>query len=174
MKRILSVLALAGALCAAPPAAAADIWTAGDSHCVEVARLLGWKTVAKNGALTSDLPAQLARVPFGAFVLICSGTNDSASKFQMNLAPFYAKTALDVAAWRSQTIVWIGPSAIQRADWYSRANQIDGAFEALMEKNGVPYISIFTDPAMKPADGVHLLAVQYRALGWAGALQLHD
>ena len=175
MKRVLRALALAGALVCVPIAAdAADFVTAGNSHAVYVAKQMKWMTVAKDGALTSDLPAQLARAPFGAFVLVITGTNDAQSKFLMNLAVFHARTALDVAAWRGQKLVWAGPSAVQRAGWWQRAELIDGQFEALMEERGIPYLSIFTDPAMKPVDEVHLSASSSWVLGITAAHLLHD
>lgn len=169
-------LAFALFLLAAPaaPAAAADFVTAGDSHAVFVAKLMKWDTVAKDGALTSDLPAQLARAPFGAFVFVITGTNDAQSKFLMNLAVFHARTALDVAAWRGQKIVWAGPSAVQRAGWWQRADLIDGQLELLMEERRIPYLSIFMDPAMKPVDEVHLRASSYRALGATAAHLLQN
>jgi lysophospholipase L1-like esterase len=177
MKTFLRMLALAGMLAAVPvPAAAADFYTAGDSHCVELARLLGspWKSVAENAVSTSELPKHLAKIPFGSFVIVCTGTNDAASRSLATLSRFYAGAATEVAKWRSQTLVWVGPSAVRRTGWFDRADQIDATFEFLMEAKGIRYISIFTDPAMQPADDVHLRAVQYRALGEAAALQLHD
>jgi lysophospholipase L1-like esterase len=175
MKRMLNAVALAGALVAASfPVRAADFWTAGDSHCAGIAEQAGWKTTALNGSSAKDLPQQLVRVPFGAFVVVCIGTNDVVSINTTNAAQFHAKTVLEVAKWRGQKLVWIGPSALKRSDLRVRADLIDGHFEVLMLEQGIPYISIFTDPAMQPADGIHLNPVQYRALGETVALQLHD
>jgi lysophospholipase L1-like esterase len=174
MGKLLQALALTIALFAAP-ATAADFYTAGDSHGREIARLLGWNTVTVDGVSAQDLPRQLALAPFGAFVLVSIGTNDSARDDLVTTVPFYVQAALDVAEWRGQKLVFIGPSAVRRAGWNKRADTIDGYLETLLHAKGVPYISIFSDPAMQPADdGVHLRAVQYQALGAAGALQFHD
>lgn len=169
------MLALAGAMAAASfPVAAADLYTAGDSHCREIARLLGWKTVARDGAKTAEIVKQLARVPLGAFVLVCSGTNDSENAGDVITASIYADAAMKFAAVREQRLVWVGPSAVRRDGWSRRVWMTDITLRISAEQNNIPYLSISRDPAMQPADDVHLRAVSYRALGATGALLLQD
>ena len=175
MRQLLHALALA-AVMAAGPVQAADFYTAGNSHCQEIARQLGkpWRSVAVSGASIADLPRQLVRVPFGAFVIVCPATNDAARDDMATASPFYAQAALDVAEWRSLRLVFIGPSAVAIDDgWRRRAQKIDGFLEVLLRTKGVPYISIFSDPARQPgSDKVHLTGDAYRALGAEAALRL--
>jgi hypothetical protein len=110
----LPALALAGAFllagCNAEEAGntgKTTIALAGDSHCVGLAQLTGFKSVARVGAGTREVLSQLGRLPEGITVIVCAGTNDAPNRFNGFQATVDA--VLAEAGRRNQKLIWVGP-----------------------------------------------------------------
>lgn len=170
MNRFLAALALAGAFFVAPAAGQTPVKcplhlvVAGDSHGVQVAKLLGCRSFAKDGASIRDLPAQLTRVPIGSDVLVFAGTNDANPDLLEDPLP-YAEASADVALLRGLRIAWAGPSYLARQNWRLKAVLLDERLDAALRPPLIHYQSM--NPSLPQddcsKDGVHLKDYCYRA-----------
>lgn len=140
-------------------------WTAGDSHCLAIARAHGWPTAARNGAFTSDVPLQLLRVPRGAQVILCIGTNDATDPVRANGLAVAFDAVIDLAKQRGQQLVVFGPSWLNRKEWNARATLIDGELHwKLLHGSSFAYESIH-HTRWPRRDGIHFYPRTYRDLG---------
>ncbi len=116
------VAILAGALLAAVRADEAT-YIAGDSHCVALAQIANLPSVARNGAPTREVVSQLRRLPAGATVIVCAGTNDAAAR----LTGFRAAVSavLATAKERNQKLIWVGPIRAPAYWWDRYSDQAD-------------------------------------------------
>ena len=154
------VAILAGALLAAVRADEAT-YIAGDSHCVALAQIANLPSVARNGAPTREVVSQLRRLPAGATVIVCAGTNDAAAR----LAGFQTAVGavLATAKAQNQKLIWIGPIRAPAYWWDGYSDQAD-TFLALTVPNYVSMRAIgFPD---KERSGFHLTPNGYARL-WA-------
>ncbi|MGE0604582.1 MAG: hypothetical protein AB7O46_12435 [Xanthobacteraceae bacterium] len=140
-------------------AKADNLYVAGDSHGVALAQVAGLTSVAKNGAHTRDVPAQLLRLPRGATVFLFTGTNDAAAR----LAGFRAAVSavLATAKERNQNLIWIGPVRSPAYWWDSYSDQAD-TFLALAVPNYVSMRAI--DFTADERSGFHLTPKGYARL----------
>jgi hypothetical protein len=93
-----------------------ETYVAGDSLCVGLAQASGLKSVARVGAPTREVVSQLKRIPEGATVVLCVGTNDMPSRLVGFAAAVDAVVA--EAERRNQRLIWVGP--INTPLWWDR------------------------------------------------------
>jgi lysophospholipase L1-like esterase len=121
MKSLIA-LAFAGAFLLAGSHAQARTVVAGDSLCVGLAQASGLESVAKQSKGIRDVPEQLGRLPVGATVILCAGTNDASWR----LPDFdnAVQSVIDAAKQRKQRLIWVGP--ISTHLWWDRySNEAD-------------------------------------------------
>lgn len=158
-------------------AQAVATWAVGDSHCLQMAKLMRWKTMPKhgprNGALIMDVSWQLSRVPWGSDVVVCAGTNDSNPDVEEDVTP-YVDAAIDVALLRGLRVVWIGPAYIDRVRWKLKAMLLDERLAKILRHPSTIYISM--QPSETPGDCLkdytHLKDRCYRDLARKAASNL--
>lgn len=154
---LVAVFLLAGCL-----NAKSETFIAGDSLCVGLAQASGIKSVARVGAPTIKAVSQLKRIPEGATVILCLGTNDAAAR----LHGF--QTAVDAvlaeAAKRKQTIIWVGP--VSTSLWWEPFSDQADTYLALKIKNYVSLRAIGWNPGDRAGDRIHLTPKGYARV-WA-------
>lgn len=161
MKQLLAAL-VAVFLLAGCNEAKPETFIAGDSLCVGLAQASGLKSVARVGAPTSEAVSQLRRLPEGATVILCLGTNDAAAR----LHGF--STAVDAvlteASKRKQTIIWVGPASTTL--WWEPFSDQADTYLALKIKNYVSLRAIGWNPGERAGDRIHLTPKGYARV-WA-------
>lgn len=139
-------------------AAAADVVVVGDSIGVGIAAAAGLKKVARNSISLrrGNIPAEIARTPAGAVVILSVGTNDA-------LDPLRAVTpaidhAIDQIAKTKRDVVWVGPPCAF-GKWAQGTAAIDGYLRERLTATAIRYVSLRDDwicnSANRASDGVH-------------------
>lgn len=136
------------------------VHVAGDSICVGLAHAINAPSVARVGAHARDVPAQLRRIPKGAKVIACIGTNDAAAR----LAGFYAAVGavLATAKERRQRLIWIGPMPTHL--WWDGQSDSADTFLAIAVPHYVSLRAIGWSRRDLVRDGIHLTRSGYRRL----------
>lgn len=119
----LAALAFAGAFllgCSTVEKAQSETFLAGDSHCVGLAQTTGLKSVARVGAPTGEAVSQLKRIPEGATVILCAGTNDMPARL-IGFLPAVNAVLAEAKA-RKQRLIWVGP--ISTPLWWDPYSEI--------------------------------------------------
>lgn len=155
------VAILAGALLAAVRADEAT-YIAGDSHCVALAQIANLPSVARNGAPTREVVSQLRRLPAGATVIVCAGTNDAAAR--LNGFQASVDAVLAEAINRGQQIIWVGP--VSSTLWWDSYSDKADTLLALKIGNYVSLRAIGWNPGERAGDRIHLTPKGYARL-WA-------
>lgn len=135
---------------------------AGDSLCVGLAQASGIQSVARVGAPTREVISQLGRLPEGATVIVCAGTNDAAARlygFQASVDAVLAK-----AAERNQRIIWVGP--VSTTLWWEPFSDQADTYLALKIKSYVSLRAIGWNPGERAGDRIHLTPKGYARV-WA-------
>ena len=133
---------------------------AGDSLCVGLAQAAGLKSVARVGAPTREVVSQLKRLPAGATVIVCAGTNDAAARldgFQASVDAVLAE-ALN----RRQRIIWVGP--VSTTLWWDSYSDKADTLLALKIGNYVSLRAIGWNPGERAGDRIHLTSKGYARL----------
>jgi hypothetical protein len=154
MKR-LSALALAGVITLALSGRghAKEIYATGDSLCVGLAQAAKLKSVARVGAHTREVVSQLKRIPKGATVIVCAGTNDAAAKLHGFSQAVDA--ALAEAKRRKQNIIWIGP--INTTLWWEPWSDKADTLLALRVPRYVSLRAVGWRRGERAGDRIHLI-----------------
>lgn len=143
-------------------AAKPETFIAGDSLCVGLAQASGIKSYARVGAPTREVVSQLGKIPEGATVIVCAGTNDAAARLHGFSTAVNA--VLAEAAKRKQTIIWVGP--VSTSLWWEPFSDQADTYLALKIKNYVSLRAIGWNPGERAGDRIHLTPKGYARV-WA-------
>lgn len=162
MSRFLAALVAAFLLAGSNVEAKQEAFIAGDSICVGLAQASGLKSVARTGAPAREVVSQLRRLPAGATIIVCAGTNDAAAR----LNGFHASVdaVLAEAINRRQRIIWVGP--VPSTLWWDSYSDKADTLLALKIGNYVSMRAIGWNPGERAGDRIHLTPKGYARL-WA-------
>ena len=160
MSRFLAALVAVFLLAGSNVEAKQEAFIAGDSICVGLAQASGLKSVARTGAPTREVVSQLRRLPAGATVIVCAGTNDAAAR--LNGFQASVDAALAEAINRRQRIIWVGP--VSSTLWWDSYSDKADTLLALKIGNYVSMRAVKW--AANETSGYHLTPKGYARL-WA-------
>ena len=160
MSRFLAAIVAAFLLAGSNVEAKQEAFIAGDSICVGLAQASGLKSVARTGAPAREVVSQLRRLPAGATVIVCAGTNDAAAR--LNGFQASVDAVLAEAINRRQRIIWVGP--VSTSLWWDSYSDKADTLLALKIGNYVPMRAVKW--AADETSGYHLTPKGYARL-WA-------
>lgn len=161
MERLLAAL-VAVFLLAGCNETKSETFIAGDSLCVGLAQASGLKSHARVGAPTIEVVSQLRRIPEGATVIVCAGTNDAAAR--LNGFSAAVDAVLETAKIRNQKLIWIGP--VSTSLWWEPYSDQADTYLALKIKNYASLRAVGWNPGERAGDRIHLTSKGYARI-WA-------
>ncbi len=154
---LVAVFLLAGCL---NEQAKSETFIAGDSLCVGLAQASGIKSLARVGAPTREVVSQLKRIPEGATVIVCAGTNDMPNRL-IGFLPAVRDVLAEAKA-RKQRLIWVGPNSTPL--WWNPYSEIASELLSYKVKS---FVSMHLVWARGEHDGqFHLTSKGYARL-WA-------